>query len=825
MRRFVGVVLAVALWFSASGVADAVTLWPAVATTTGLPYFATQQSDAALPAAVDFASTTTETIDSVTLPIGMTGDEARLQLEIYEQGDTVPGAVSTQIYRPNADLSNQDNTWVNQALATTNLYQSIDEATANDSNWVGYLGPQNPGKQYTFNVGSAAWAAGQRVVGGFVRIRANRQDTTGRLRVSYYDGSDAYSLGTITVPESKQNLNVPWPETNPATGFPWTRAQIQALDSTAGIRLTPVNVNKQKPLRVYQAYLSLDYVTEERVAVAVTDLDPRAPAVSAGFVLRNPNTGADNWSKAAAQSYTILLRRTGGFGQGAWRFLTETADMSEALLRPDQNVALPVESYQPLLDAQGMVSVVGDQIPGRAQTFYMQRTDAAYSVDGQPYDRVEVAVLNSALIGYGQTFTPATSGDYPLLRFTASTTDEELPSSPITDLSTLPDLEIRVKNATTDVQVGSTYTLAGEDLADFPTVGMITDSYSRTAYAVAVELTGITLVASTQYYIEFGPVTPTDSFWTIVQATGDSFGSVSTYGGAVDTRVTTDGSTITSAETDLDLTATLSIAPTAPTNLAATTDTIPNDPDLDGVACTIENIDVIDLTWDATALGADFGRYDVERSDDAAGYLPIYEGTEEAAEACTDYESLRGEEATYRMRVVRGGDWVPSAYSTTDTATANPEGSEVVFAANWLGDALAVNRGPEVEWPQPNNDRVLQLAGRDYQLLFQEVENRGDGGADGWDIPVTVFYGQPDNPQPTPDGRAAFAPLIDFLRTYTPYLSVLFADGGRWYGRATLSPASISNSPDAAGNYSATIAVVVTQAVPSPVPSIPSTGS
>jgi hypothetical protein len=48
--------------------------------------------------------------------------------------------------------------------------------------------------------------------------------------------------------------------------------------------------------------------------------------------------------------------------------------------------------------------------------------------------------------------------------------------------------------------------------------------------------------------------------------------------------------------------------------------------------------------------------------------------------------------------------------------------------------------------------------------------------------------------------------------------------GGRWYGRATVDEATIEMSRDTAGQYEATIRIVVTQDTPTPAP-IPSSGS
>jgi hypothetical protein len=176
------------------------------------------------------------------------------------------------------------------------------------------------------------------------------------------------------------------------------------------------------------------------------------------------------------------------------------------------------------------------------------------------------------------------------------------------------------------------------------------------------------------------------------------------------------------------------------------------------------------------------------------------------------------------MRVVRGGDWVPSVWTDSVSVTAQPQGAEVVFASNWLQQIVAVNREPEYTWPQPNNDRVLQLSGRDYQIVFQEAEERGTGD-DGFEFEVTVYTPDNDDPDETnPAGQAVFDPLRDFLRTYAPYIAIKDWNGSIWYGRATVDEENTVYLDDGAAMSHATVRVVETQAEATPV-AIPTIGS
>jgi hypothetical protein len=206
-------------------------------------------------------------------------------------------------------------------------------------------------------------------------------------------------------------------------------------------------------------------------------------------------------------------------------------------------------------------------------------------------------------------------------------------------------------------------------------------------------------------------------------------------------------------------------------------------------------------------------------------YYPIYTGDTEAAEQVTDWEAGFGQTWTYRIRVVRAGDWVPSAWSDDAFVAIAAQDAETCFGSNWLQTAAAVNREPDYEWPQPNNDQVLQLAGRDYQVVFQEVEDRGDGGDSGFTFEVVGYVGGGNAPNlPTPAGRAMWDPLRDYLRQFAPHIAIKDWTGDVWFGRATLDPAGVGYGDDGSAVALGEVTVIETQALPTPAP-IPAPGS
>lgn len=672
-------------------------------------------------------------------------------------------------------------------------------------------------------------------------IVANRQDAAGQLRVSYYDGTRAYTLGTITATKERRTFRVRWPEYNPATGLPWTQTEIAALDSTAGIQLQPVNVNKRKPLIVYQAYLNLDWITENRAAVGMVEVTPDSVVSLYGtfqFTLQNPSSGAANWSKSNSTDYTVVLRRIRGFGVVGWRFVGQSEPVADALGYPSSATNVPFTTPSITLDTEGLPSSLDEGFPGRAPGFRLAIAGggSAFSADGQPYNGYRSYSPVSGT-GYAQTLTTVGADDYETLRVLVGTAELDATGQGVAlaDPSTLADLSIKVKDATTDVQVGSTYTLTAADVAEaeaFPIV-FTNDSTGEvggpSVALIEVALTGVSLSAATRYYVEMTTTEPAasaegDPFWLIpapssTTISGGNF-DVAGFGGTTEDVESTNGSTLGSQFTASDMTLTLSTEVDPPTNLTATVvDTDTDVSDLDGAGCTIPETETVDLAWTPSALGADFGRYEIDRSNDGGGaWAQIRYGDDEAADATTDLEAPFGTEASYRMRSVRTGDWVSSAWTATATATVQPQNGEVAFASNWLEDLMAVNRDTLYEWPFPDNDGVLQLAGRDYQIVLQEAEDRGTGD-EGFTFEVSVYTPGPQDPaQTTPAGVAVFDPLRDFLRAYTPYLAVKDWNGSVFYGRATLQNAETTYGTDGAAYSTAQIRVIQTQAEPTPAP-------
>ena len=256
----------------------------------------------------------------------------------------------------------------------------------------------------------------------------------------------------------------------------------------------------------------------------------------------------------------------------------------------------------------------------------------------------------------------------------------------------------------------------------------------------------------------------------------------------------------------------LSILPAAPATFVANA----SDADIDapaagGAGCTIDTISVAALSWTATAVGASFGWYELQRLGfDGVTWETVAKITTESLVSFVDWEVRRGQRERYRARVVRDTDYVGSAWTAVDDCAIGDAGEDVVFASNHAQDALAFVRDPDHSFTFPTNTEHLELSGRDYRVALVESEDRGDE----FEIPVVVFAGDDDAPSPTIPGRMVFEPLRAFCRLDVPHFAVCDRDGWRWFGSLTLTEAE---REEPASNYRATVEFVEGQSAPTPV--------
>lgn len=199
--------------------------------------------------------------------------------------------------------------------------------------------------------------------------------------------------------------------------------------------------------------------------------------------------------------------------------------------------------------------------------------------------------------------------------------------------------------------------------------------------------------------------------------------------------------------------------------------------------CSVTAIGYAAIVWTATALGATFVRYEIQRSVDGGPWLSIATVISEEMETFADYEAPRGVECAYRMRVV---DSAGGASSWTDTATVTVSSvyCEWLFVSNVDPSLNAgVQVRPEREYTYPNTPDIVvkKLEGRDFHATFRPLENRGVIIA--LSVTASILRG-------TSEGTRAFDPLrAIFEDTLIPYVCVLDPYGNSFLATVVMAPA------------------------------------
>lgn len=326
--------------------------------------------------------------------------------------------------------------------------------------------------------------------------------------------------------------------------------------------------------------------------------------------------------------------------------------------------------------------------------------------------------------------------------------------------------------------------LAAADLADTA----IATSKGTAAYApgtmdvydVTVTMdAAATLASATDYTIDAGAGVDYATGWFLLwvdSTSGHALTGNQTYGGSTDAAAV--GGGVTTAGADFQLT--LGSVPTAPASitLAAVTVALP---DNGSPLCNPGTMTKARVTWAATALGASFSRYEVQRSaDGGATWEDAAYVTAEATLTFDDRMVARGVAHTYRVRVLRTdgafSDWRTAVGSVTCPAT---EGA-VLFVSN--DDDVEqgyVLLSPEQTYDFLSADEVVfqRMYARDYQVAFHPTEDRGFR----WQFPVLIYTGD-DGAPASGRGPAAFDGVRTVGENVAAYLCMLTPSGGRYFG-------------------------------------------
>lgn len=733
-------------------------------------------------------------------------------IEIFASGNEIPGAVSTLTTRPSAtNLGTSE--W--EASAGTH-HSCVDEATLDVQDYVQYVGTYQQKQRIAFTYGSGlgSWPANRRIVGGRIVVVANRSEASGRLICGITGTSKGnYGFADITIDTEIREYQVPFPEINPSTGYPWTESDVDSgLALGDWIFWKPVGIGKHKPLRIYQTYLELDYVTENRVAVGLLDPTINTFDFVSGSLL-HPNTGADNWSKANNTTYTIVIRRIPRWvnldgateldtkilesGAIGWGYTTE-AELPIGINREPWIPDPYMESFAPTINSDGTIAVMGPA-GNRVYGFELANASNVESVDSTGYYAIhsENGGIHSTTVGLGQEFTPDATDTYDLVRvvltpFTLQ--DDLLGWDDVTNPDDLADINVKIKRRSDDVQMGSTTVVTAAEVFASPSSlwspRPTTDRYERTvtAYIVDVEISGATLTSGVEYYVE---LTSANTSPTAAGESGWAWGTVvtsaptSSFGGSTNVAVTTNGTTVSVTNSGYDRLFTIAARPDAPIGFTGSIDTQTLFVDTQGTTpdWLIDTLEFASFEWTPTSLADDFSYYEIQRSNDAGvTWESIARITDELVDDFEDYEGKRNAEAVYRMRVV--STWyTPSAWTSEVELTPTMTDCGLLFVSNEDPNINQgyVDIGGERRWNFLSSDEreTHILVGRSYQVVTAPLENRGDR----FEVELVLWAGS----TPALVGRDHFDQIEALNRTALSYVCVLDESGRRWYADVSVT--------------------------------------
>lgn len=581
---------------------------------------------------------------------------------------------------------------------------------------------------------------------------------------------------------------------NPYQFSGWLPSHVNELDGgdySAGWTIAPTGSANDLAM-ILQTWLEVevtDDATDPRVAVGNVPHD-LASSLAIGWndVTVYGPTSLTAWPKVNGTTYLVLVRRRWGKGTISVRYL-------DSRTVPDVTHVLPADATI----SPDTLHAVGYTQDEQTKLFGMCliKNSGAISTDSQPYVHV------------GGDVVPALGIDNDWTKVNSNTSVWQEITTVGGDDYTWVRLLVRLEGTTTDgdmvvaltdaagVHVGTTLTITEDDL-DEP----------RDAWQVVEGRCGGAIAGATQRQIRCTSTATAGTGWQVQvlspQLIGSSGGPPAdaddaTFDGATDA-AWIDG--VRYAE--LDAAITIATQPAAPTGTAV------------AVSDLTDCISYVVFEWNATALGADFLRYEVERSDDVTGWQRIANITTESVESLDDYESLRNVTVSYRMRVRRTdmsvSDWTPTLTTVPFMTCCG-----YIFANNaapslsvWYDDAVDGKR--EYDFQSTHTYRRFQ--GRDYQVAFTPLEK--PGVAFETTLLVAAQTGAVDSTAaPVTPGTSVFDDVRAFEASEgagVPYVCVVTEDE-RWYADLEVT-SGVRKEP--AGWY--TVKAMVTQVTTKPTP-------
>lgn len=682
-------------------------------------------------------STATESIDEILLfQTNATPDstaERPTLLEIFAAGNEIASGISTATYRPNGDVSNTG--WENEVGGTSNLYASVDESVFNATDYISAVVSSTTSATIRFSFDTAGALTGKRILNVTLTAQAYTEGTSvGKLLVRE-------RTGIYTAARSSQSVDIVGASTYTfdlgeffqatTDPMPWTINELQGLAAgTHSIALTATGLGSVT-LYVYQVYLTVTYCDENRLAVGTI---PHVYGASWKTVnMQTPSGGTLYWPKVSGQNFSVCVR-AGSWGNASASAYSASDRVHGAAATSVGMPYLQGINYVPTADfalyrdldfqpasegvpptATPALAALNAESPKRAFPIIF-RDSGVQSVDSQPYGGSTIAVVQTGET-VQQEVSDASAQDYAA----AIVTCYPFGTTNVSDVT----VSLRQRSDDTEMATG---TLTYDAWAESPEV----TGYIYRSVVVLFD-TPATLAPATQYYLDLSATGSTAWFvpllWSGQPDANTDANGIGSYGDE------TDEATVTSASAETD-----SYAVDNSTELAIQVVAPPDAPtDFDAIAaaypastCNCATpIAYTAITWTATALNADFGYYEIQRSDDQTAWAKIAHITTEAAQNFEDQEARLGMQSCYRIRVVTSTG-VPSAWTASVCVDTLAPGKGYTFTSNEVismgvayGDVYESDPGREYQFPEANEVQFRTMHGRDYQVAFRPLTRRG----------------------------------------------------------------------------------------------------
>lgn len=596
------------------------------------------------------------------------------------------------------------------------------------------------------------------------------------------DGVRYLGSATTVSGESPTGIDIyyDWPA-NPATGLPWTGADMDAFETgsnAVGFRVERTNSSNNLATICHIGLIVVAAPTDERERIGV--MCPETPVGWHETELLDPTTGAPSpMTLVEGGEYLFLFRKTTGGSPLATCRLDEPGKYLTWLGPPHWTSYIPPLSS---VDERGSVSLRPRELGWEFSTvsgMVLQISPGTMSQDSQPYattspvgDAIDAWVpidvnFNNSPVNVDRTleqeFEVQFPGDYVYLQLRLAQ------HSNMTD----GDLTVSLYDRGTNTLQCTPWVFTSDDLEapkrGWQRIGLMTP-----------DLVGASLVPGTQYYIKIASPASASQGWHVQVANGgQSTGPVggppagsddATFGGS------TNVPTINGVdEPNMDVEFLLSTPPDTPTGFTATAN---------GEQC---GIDFISLGWTPPVPVVnclEFSYYEIQRSDDLGEtWKCIAKITAWGLTTFDDYESIRNSPAQYRMRVVRS-EGAPSFWTPIVTATATLTEVGLLFTSNESPLLTVFYKDIERErvYNFPENVTIHQPHDRNYQIAFGELEDRGTT----FDALVLLRAGSfACAVDPCYDfescGSDVFRPIRNIARAGLSYVCVHNECGDRWF--------------------------------------------